>query len=67
MSSKVLPCSEALSQPMWSRIEVCLMHSRPGELIVRQSSSTSVNLEAFVRKNYDPDLSIQSLQLLSLY
>ena len=67
MSTKDLPCSEALSQPMWSRIEARLTHSRPGELIVRPSSSTSVNLDAFVRKNYDPDLSIQSLQLLSLY
>jgi len=40
---------------------------QPGELIVRPSSSTNVNLDAFVRKNYDPDLSIQSLQLLSLF
>lgn len=59
--------SEALSQSVRCRIEVCVTRSRQGELVVRPSSNRNVSLDAFVRKNYDPDLSIQSLQLLSLY
>lgn len=38
-----------------------------GELIVGLSSSVNLNLDASVGKNHDPDLSIRSLQLLSLY
>lgn len=59
--------SEALSQSVRCRIEVCVTRSRQGELVMRPSSNRNVSLDAFVRKNYDPDLSIQSLQLLSLY
>lgn len=59
--------SEALSQSVRCKIEVWVTRSRQGELVARPSSNTNVSLDAFVRKNYDPDLSIQSLQLLSLY
>lgn len=65
-SSKVLPFL-SLGTSLYGPGQQCIWHAAGQVSWLGPSGNTSVNLDAFVRENYNPDLSIQSLQLLSSY